>query len=180
MSQTFSPSERSTRFVPTKLISSVSTFTLSLSSPPPKTSFSHNCFQLSGEWQNLLTWMRSRPSSPLTGIAPCWPNITDPFSGDRREETVFASCSWRSSGKRWKKDDMCMADILPWRGISEDRVFNGGVTAPFTSAMDKKGPLWGIKAGSKTSPGIKATGKVSGVDLNSWWPYSQKSDELYI
>ena len=70
-----------------------------------------------------------------------------------------------------------MADILPWRGISEDRVFKGGVIVSFTSAMDKKGPLREIKAGSKTSAGIKATGKVSGVDLNSWWPYSQKSDE---
>ena len=67
-----------------------------------------------------------------------------------------------------------MADILPWRGISEDRVFKGGVTVPFMSAMDKKGE---IKAGSKTSLGIKAAGKDSGVDLNSWWPYSQKSDE---
>ena len=36
---------------------------------------------------------------------------------------------------------MCMADILPWRGISEDRVFKGGITISFTSAMDKKGPL---------------------------------------
>ena len=71
---------------------------------------------------------------------------------------------------------MCMADILPWRGISEDRVFKGGVTVPLTSAMDK-GPLREIKAGSKTSPRIKVTGKVSGVDLNNWWPYSQKSDE---
>ena len=35
---------------------------------------------------------------------------------------------------------MCMADILPWGGISKDKVFNGGVTVPFTSAMDKKGP----------------------------------------
>ena len=56
-------------------------------------------------------------------------------------------------------------------------MFRGGVTVPSTSAMDKKGPLREIKAGSKTSPGIKARGKVSGVDLNNWWPYSQKSDE---
>ena len=70
-----------------------------------------------------------------------------------------------------------MADILPWREISEDSVFKGGVTVPFTSSMDKKGPLGEIKAGSKASPEIKVTGKVSGVDLNSWWPYSQKSDE---
>lgn len=61
-----------------------------------------------------------------------------------------------------------MADILPWRGVSEDRVFKGGVTDPFTSAMDKKGPLREIKVGSKMSPGMKVTGKVSGVDLNSW------------
>ena len=51
----------------------------------------------------------------------------------------------------------------------------GGVTAPFTSAIVKKEPLGEIKVGSKTSPGIKVTGKVSGVDLNSWWSYSQKS-----
>lgn len=75
---------------------------------------------------------------------------------------------------------MYMADTLPCRGISEVRVFKGGVTVPFTSAMDKKGPLLEIKAGSKTSPGINVTGKVSGVDLNSWWPYSQKSDEYII
>ena len=68
------------------------------------------------------------------------------------------------------------------KGISEDMVFKGGVTVSFTSTMDKKGPLRGIKVGSKTSPGIKATGKVSDVDLNSWWPYSQKSDKyiMYI
>lgn len=75
---------------------------------------------------------------------------------------------------------MYMADILPCRGISEVRLFKGGVTVPFTSATDKKGPLLEIKAGSKTSPGIKVTGKVSGVDLNSWWPYSQKSGENNI
>ena len=35
---------------------------------------------------------------------------------------------------------------LPWRGIREDRVFKGGVAVPFTSTMDKKGPLREIKA----------------------------------
>ena len=55
-------------------------------------------------------------------------------------------------------------------------MFKGGVTVSFTSATDKKGPLREIKAGSKKSSWIKAKGKVSGVDLNSWWPYPQKSD----
>ena len=72
---------------------------------------------------------------------------------------------------------MCMADILPWTGISDDRVFKGGVTVPPTSAVDKKGPLGVTKAESKMSPETKVTGKVSGVDLNSWWPYSQNPDE---
>ena len=61
-----------------------------------------------------------------------------------------------------------MADILPRTGLSEDRVFKGGIAVPLISAMDRKGPVSEIKAGSKMSPGIKATGKVSGVDLNSW------------
>ena len=173
--QTFPSSEWSSKLFLAALTSSVSTFTLS---SPLKTSSTHICVQVSGEWQNIAApWYFASTPPPLSGIPTCWPNITDPFSGERREETIFASCSWRSSGKRWKKDDTCMADILPWTGISDDRVFKGGITVPPTSAVDKKGPLGEIKAGSKTSPGTKATGKVSGVDLNSWWPYSQNPVE---
>ena len=85
---------------------------------PPSPCHCHPCLlhqrhllpQLSGEWQNIFGPLYITSSlRPLTRIPTCWPNITDPFSGERREETIFASSSWLSSGKRWKIEDMCMA-----------------------------------------------------------------------
>ena len=69
-----------------------------------------------------------------------------------------------------------MAEILPWRGVSDVRVFNGGSVLPSwerTLAMsdtERYAPRGASKAGSKMSPGMKAGGKVSGVDLNSSCP----------
>lgn len=56
------------------------------------------------------------------------------------------------------------------------RVFNGGVVLPSwerTLAMseaERYAPRGASRAGSKMSPGMKAAGKVSGVDLNSSCP----------
>ena len=69
-----------------------------------------------------------------------------------------------------------MAEILPWRGVSDVRVFNGGgVLSSWerTLAMsdtERYAPRGASRAGSKISPRMKAAGKVSGVDLNSSWP----------
>lgn len=71
-----------------------------------------------------------------------------------------------------------IAEILPRRGVSDVRPIGPGVVdsckskrALAMSDAERNAPPRGAsRAGSKMSPATKAAGKVSGVDLNNWWP----------
>lgn len=96
----------------------------------------------------------------------------DPGSGESRGARRAASSSCFSSENRWKNDEAWTADRRPISGVSEVRAVSGGSgSLGFTAGIGD-----GCRnLGSNASPGMKGTGKVSGVELNNWCPEVQNS-----
>ena len=89
----------------------------------------------------------------------------DPCRGDRSVASCFANFNCCSSPNRWKSDEACIAEVCPCNGVRDFKVLRSvgrGVVG-----SEKNGSLGSIKTGLKASPGTKAAGKVSDVDLNS-------------
>ena len=111
----------------------------------------------------------------FSGLDPCCPKTTEPFSSVRMVARRLANSSCFSSLKRWKKEEAWIADIRCWRGVSDVSELKAGVglVGLLQSVVQLKGERDNT-AGSKMSPAMNAAGNEAGVDLNNSCPQSQK------
>lgn len=103
-----------TRECPT--VKTASTFTVPFSNTSP----SHSAVQLSTSWHHIGS-VRQRPGgtsrSPFFERPACRPNMTEPGSGESSAASLRASVACCASLKRWKKDDVWIAEMCPSSGV---------------------------------------------------------------